>query len=914
MPCSEWENLISEYHDGELPQEDRARVERHMFECKSCAEFFRAMKADADAVTAAFDMPRVCPKAFAERVMARIKRPARSTRRIAWIAVAAAACLAVAFIASASRGIGTVSRITDRTGLAINHGAELQRRQSVKSIAAGTAIKPGDAIQAGADSLVYVRLKTGDEVVVNRGSSALFPGRDQAHRQVIAVNKGDVFVRAVRGKGSLEVQTPAGKAEVIGTQFSVSFDSAAAQAALTVCEGKVRFHNPRGEQIVGAGYQSMASATAGPSAPVAVDAASLTAWADPPSAARLAQVAAELVRSLKARVIPAKDLFEAGEPIYATVQLTNSGREPVSVSQGLFVGREDTAVQRAQYKLSQVMLTKVFGTDLDERPAALPAPKLVELNAGDTWQTRVCLSSRDELPALRTIQGPGAYSVAVAFPVARRLPGAPDDSMVWADVNSDSTIVRVISVAAPMEGQPVAGLQLALSAKAPGCRLGKDLGIEFDLKGVTSDQIAISTKGLFQLRIEPATFGMLNWQPADGDMQKKLEMKLAELKLDAAGTSPRQLLGALADRGIVNVLADRAALNAQAVELQPQQTLSENLQAVAAASGATLETGRSAIWLLSGAASQTADLAQSLEKIKGNDQGWIKLKGVDSREGELALATGREIFPRPGLYRCTVEYANKNLKTGADWPAAWLGSVKSSPIVIAVLEPQPPAELADHGLRLRIAKAEPAPGGKKVSIRLELRNETDQEIALQLNDALTVRDELLVYDVLNPDCYDRPDPATLRVLENNVALQEEEIDVASLLKKFADSVGTFDGVGALKQKKVLAMARQVSIGEVLEYLARSNNVSFLRTGRRQYLAPAGSPLPDPVSVRPDAASGTTPIRIPARASHTIALSAPIGQTGDHRIQVGYLHTGSTAGEQKVWTGNALSDPVILEIE
>ena len=93
-----------------------------------------------------------------------------------------------------------------------------------------------------------------------------------------------------------------------------------------------------------------------------------------------------------------------------------------------------------------------------------------------------------------------------------------------------------------------------------------------------------------------------------------------------------------------------------------------------------MEVGRSALWFFSASESASLDAAPELTKLESKE-GWIKLKAVDSREGELKLTAGGEHLPRPGLYRCTLEYSNKQVKAGPDWP--WLGSVKSSPVMIA---------------------------------------------------------------------------------------------------------------------------------------------------------------------------------------------------------------------------------------
>jgi|GEM_PF-3417993 len=918
MPCSEWENLISEYIDGELPAEDAARVEQHLLECSDCAEFFKGARADGELVSAAFDLPHLNTAAFAQRVMDAIQTPVRhrDRSRWPWAVAAVAASILLAFLVSRPTNIGRVTKIMDRTGLVAHGGVELRRAGAAEGADLNSLIKPGDTIQTTGDRVVFVALKTGDEVAINASSSVTLAGEDDAHRNVVVVNKGETFVRAAKGKGSLVVATEAGTATVLGTEFSVLFDPEALRTAVTVLEGTVRFHNSLGEKIVTADQQSVASADSAPSQPKTVDAQALTAWVDPPSAARLEQVARALTENLSARVEPSKSVFEVGEPIYVTVALTNHGENAVQLSRGLFIGREDTAARRMHYKLSQIMLTRIFGSGLETVSAELPAPELAKLRPGQTRRVKVNLIEGDEHAALRTIRGPGAYSVSVVFAVAAQVPGAPDDSMVWADVDSESVILRVISPGAPRAGRAVGGLQLGLSGDPPGCRLGDTLLLQFTLKGVTSDVVAVSTGGEFRLKVEPVTYGKVTDEAADSDLPGKLEKTLEELGIEERELSLRGALDLLPRVCGINVLADSSVMKEEAIETQPAQTLGESLQRLCEEAGAAVEVGRAALWFVSAGETRAVDVAGSLAKLEGKE-GWIRLEGVDSRDGALKLTTGGVHFPRPGLYRCTVEYSNRQTKEGPDWPAAWLGSVKSNSMVLAVLAPTRPEEHDDNGLSLRIREAGEQ-AQRTIRLAVELRNTSDKAIVLRPGEAMKLSDEWLLYDILNPECYKEADRQLLQMLEKRHSLNVDEAGVndAALKAMFAGLSSLFEAE-AVGDKKIYARAEDISAGEVLEFIARMSGVSFMRSGDHKLIIKASSPGARPNALSPSVINGadaTGLLTIPAGERRTLTVTAALTEPGRHRLQVRFLHTGLKPGEEGFWTGEARSNPLIVEIK
>jgi len=941
MHCSEWEQRISEYIDGELPEADAALVERHLLECEHCARFFREVKSAGDRVAAAFDMPRVCAVGFADRVMRSIQQP-RRRRRLPYILAALAASIMVAFLVTRTTHIGTVTRIMNTAGRDLAGGVEIATGASVQAAAVGARLAAGDTLRTSADRVVFVRLETGDEVIVNRDSVVTLAGRRPGFRCVVDVARGEAFTHAASGQGSFAVHTPAGTAEVIGTKFSVAFDPDAARASLTVVEGLVRFSNSGGAATVAAGEQSVASAGSAPSQPRKVDAHLLTAWTDPPSAARIQQAAEELVKGLVARVRPEKEVFAVGEPIYVTVELSNTrppGSPPVNLSRALFVGMEDTAARREHYKLSQVMLTRVRGAELMRHAVELPEPDRTALKPGASWRVRLDLTAPAEHPALRTIAGPGTYSIAAVFAVAGELPGAPDDSMVWADVASDSVVVHVISTTPPREGDAVAGLQLGLTSARPVCTLGEPLRLKFSLEGVSSDYRAINTAGNFRIKIQPATYGILSDRALDRDLPRKLDTTVAEAGLPGGKVTLRQLLRLLKERCGINTLADAALMTGATVELRPDATVSECLERLCNESGARYEVGRAALWVVKSAEGRRADVSAALAQLESTD-GWVSLEGVEAAEGELKLTTGTANFPRPGLYRCTVEYSNTKTKT--DWAAAWLGQVRSEPMAVAVTEPPPPAARPDRGLEL-ILRREPD-GGPATRLLLDFHNTSDEPIAINPADGLALTDEYVLVDLLNPDCYGHIDrdgayrpagaaaaekQAWLAVLDSTMTIpgsdEAEGIAISELLASpnLAPHLGTIEGADAFDGRRIVANCREISAGEVLEFIARMCSVRFLYSGDPALRG--GRTCIVPFDDRPPAPPAELDIAIPDQPgvvtippggkrplTLTVSPARPL-RPGRHRLQVRYLRTGGGRGTERLWTGDARSNPILIDV-
>jgi anti-sigma factor (TIGR02949 family) len=50
MACRELVEVVTEYFDGELPEEDRRRLEQHLEECPYCVEYLAQMRQTIEAL------------------------------------------------------------------------------------------------------------------------------------------------------------------------------------------------------------------------------------------------------------------------------------------------------------------------------------------------------------------------------------------------------------------------------------------------------------------------------------------------------------------------------------------------------------------------------------------------------------------------------------------------------------------------------------------------------------------------------------------------------------------------------------------------------------------------------------------------------------------------------------------------
>jgi anti-sigma factor RsiW len=115
--CRTIKNRLGRYHDGELPPAERALVERHLQNCRTCSEELVEIRRVSEAFQQVLAAPPV-PEGLVQNLMARARMPAGGalsewnqgwfwrgwslSMRFAAAAVAAAACYIGLMIGSAS--------------------------------------------------------------------------------------------------------------------------------------------------------------------------------------------------------------------------------------------------------------------------------------------------------------------------------------------------------------------------------------------------------------------------------------------------------------------------------------------------------------------------------------------------------------------------------------------------------------------------------------------------------------------------------------------------------------------------------------------------------------------------------------------------------------------------------------------
>ena len=119
--CEEYESLISDFLDGELSAEDRARVAEHLASCPVCQQYFDDLVAMHDAFDQIEEVP--VPDSFAEQIMARVREtPQTEEKKIIffphwrrWAALAACCAIVALGLWSAQQREAAPQRVSRAT-------------------------------------------------------------------------------------------------------------------------------------------------------------------------------------------------------------------------------------------------------------------------------------------------------------------------------------------------------------------------------------------------------------------------------------------------------------------------------------------------------------------------------------------------------------------------------------------------------------------------------------------------------------------------------------------------------------------------------------------------------------------------------------------------------------------------------
>jgi anti-sigma factor RsiW len=255
MTCREVEDLLIDLQDGRLDAARELRVHAHVEGCAACRERAQLWRTLVPAMRPLAPPP---PSPFDERrMMADIERrlatasvrPARSLRQprrlFGLAAVAAAACLLLAWRARVPHGVGVPAY-----GSVVAHDGEL--------LVDGRPLAPNSALRAGTRLLVAAGGHAdvtihGSASLALTGPSALVLEGDGAHVR-LRLDDGQLEAAVVhRAPGeTFTVVTPDGRVEVRGTRFVVA--AGGAGSWVHVSEGRVAIFDRRGdEHMVSAG-------------------------------------------------------------------------------------------------------------------------------------------------------------------------------------------------------------------------------------------------------------------------------------------------------------------------------------------------------------------------------------------------------------------------------------------------------------------------------------------------------------------------------------------------------------------------------------------------------------------------------------------------------------------------------------
>jgi hypothetical protein len=283
--CEDADNLINARVDGEISDDDRLHLERHLETCARCRATAEAMESLDAGLDRAFAGRREAAMAVAERMIselrttrgdeARVIRPA-STWWVRWgrPVVAAAAGFGVAVVllrgpwreAVSGRGsvaVGLTTAVsTTRTApavgqLALSTGAVFvcpADSTEWRPLASGGEVPAGVRVRTGPKVRCEFRMADGSEVRLNAETEVTM----RSPRRV-DVAGGQVFssVRPRRedsGDAFIVMAEPAGATlTALGTAFDVACAPGSKAATLTVVEGSVKLAARDGESVVKGG-------------------------------------------------------------------------------------------------------------------------------------------------------------------------------------------------------------------------------------------------------------------------------------------------------------------------------------------------------------------------------------------------------------------------------------------------------------------------------------------------------------------------------------------------------------------------------------------------------------------------------------------------------------------------------------
>ncbi|HSZ57879.1 MAG TPA: FecR domain-containing protein [Tepidisphaeraceae bacterium] len=251
MECEDAINLVSAEIDGELPADERSRLDAHLAGCAGCRATAEAMRLQDAQLVRTFVPRRKAAADLAGRVVMQLAQSRPRPSRWLWPLASAAAgfLLAVMLLrpwqGKASSGepgdnrIASIGRLDIATGL-----IECRAPGGTWSpMQTGAAVAPGSRVRTGPGVRCEFAMDDGSEIRVNENSEIAL---NQSRRLDLAT--GQVFSVVAKAQSPFELAVAGATVTALGTRFDVQ--RRPDQVVLAVLDGSTRLASPGADQVV----------------------------------------------------------------------------------------------------------------------------------------------------------------------------------------------------------------------------------------------------------------------------------------------------------------------------------------------------------------------------------------------------------------------------------------------------------------------------------------------------------------------------------------------------------------------------------------------------------------------------------------------------------------------------------------
>lgn len=246
MNCTEAEERLGAYVDGELPDADREGVEGHLAACAECRRFLQGCRAQDAELEAAFAPLRTKAEALAGKIVRRLPR-----RRAPWlpVIVSAAAGFLAAWLSLQREEEPAIvlpppiklpmARLVVSTG-----AVEVRQGGDWAPLATGGGVERGASIRTLGRAKCSFQYNDGTEIRLNHDTEIRLE-----KPRAIDLAAGRIFTHIKPNPVTFEVRTDQALIEALGTTLDIAH--ALRNTTLTVLDGRARM----GPHTVGAGFR-----------------------------------------------------------------------------------------------------------------------------------------------------------------------------------------------------------------------------------------------------------------------------------------------------------------------------------------------------------------------------------------------------------------------------------------------------------------------------------------------------------------------------------------------------------------------------------------------------------------------------------------------------------------------------------